>query len=181
MILFSILQLSPDFVWKGKHHIVFWEEINSLNDVFVVPFVKDPAKEDLVKTMVRPIYNPIIMGRLAGKVRYPNLVLFYKGCIESGRSGKGKELCKRFEESWEWTIFADSKIGGTENCASELYFKVWRVWMDEEILNMFFNRHPVRFLFLGLLCFNAIAHEKNASPFIPGNSCYYLTKHLFLY
>ena len=77
---FSILHLSSYFVRKSEFNKILSIEINSFYDILVMSFVKDPGKENYLKKYLPPIYTPIMIGKLAGKVRYPVLSTFYKDC-----------------------------------------------------------------------------------------------------
>ena len=79
MIGFITFEFSPDFVGKTELYIVWLTKIDSLNNVFEVSFVEYPWKEDYLKGLVPPISMPIIIGRLAGKVKYPIYNVVYKG------------------------------------------------------------------------------------------------------
>ena len=76
---FISFKSSPDFVGKAELYIIWLTKIDSFNNIFEVPFVKYPWKEDYLKGLVPPISMPIIIGRLAGKVKYPIYNVVYRG------------------------------------------------------------------------------------------------------
>ncbi len=67
----SIFESSSDFIWKSEEDKVVIAEVYSLDDEFVVLFIENPCKENCINTKLPHIYVPIMIGKLAGKVKYP--------------------------------------------------------------------------------------------------------------
>ena len=79
--LFDIFKLPSDFVWKHKLYSVACMQVDSFNHILKVPFMYDPSRKDFIIRSVPNISRPIMMGRLAGNVRYPESLSMYKGCF----------------------------------------------------------------------------------------------------
>lgn len=75
----SILQFPPNLICKNKLNEILSVEINPLNDKLVMLFMEDPSKEHLIIDLLHKNSRPNIIGRLAGKVKYPELTIAYMG------------------------------------------------------------------------------------------------------
>lgn len=75
---FDIFEFPSDFVRKNELHSIAWMQINSLNHILKVSLMNDPSPKYWVIRYVPKSSRPIMIGRLAGKVRYPALQTIYK-------------------------------------------------------------------------------------------------------
>lgn len=97
----NILQFSPDFVRENKFDSVISAEVHSFDDIFEVPFMRKPAQKNYILMIVLKIYTPNMMGRLAGKVRYPESIILYMGYASSSRLWCKMIWRKETAASWE--------------------------------------------------------------------------------
>jgi hypothetical protein len=72
MRILSIFKLPANFVGEDELDDVPLLEVDAFDDVLVVSFMEDPPEENCVIDVLLKSSAPIIIGRLAGKVRYPN-------------------------------------------------------------------------------------------------------------
>ena len=71
MKLFDIFELPSDFIRKNELHSIACMQVNPLNHILKVPLMYDPSRKDFIIRSVPKISRPIMIGRLAGNVRYP--------------------------------------------------------------------------------------------------------------
>lgn len=72
MRVLGIFEFPAYLVGEDELDDVALLEVDAFDDVLVVSFVEDPAEENCVVDGLLKSSAPIMIGRLAGKVRYPN-------------------------------------------------------------------------------------------------------------
>ena len=85
MTVLNVLKSSSDFVGKEELHFRPRHKVNPLNHILKMSLMYNPPGENWIIGYILNISSPIMMGRLAGKIRYPLLSVKYKDCFGWGR------------------------------------------------------------------------------------------------